>query len=194
MDTLVIPAASNASHNLVGTVLEEGARLGFGTFIVAAGVFGLIERWPSMEKYWWVFGGGLWAAVQVFLFDFDGGADLLLGMVFVCLGFGLFVSGRKATTARKGLVAIVLVTVAISALFQVGLILNQPGDPITLSESMEGGISPEMGEGQLESIHTIYWEKQYPESCYYTVAASGDLMAWVQKSGADLMANTCPRV
>jgi hypothetical protein len=125
--------------------LLGGARaLKLAAPLVPLGVIGAV-RSRRDEEATWVLAGGLWFAVQVFFLDFDGAPDLLLGLVFLAIGVGLFVDSLPNRRQPVVIGAIVAIAVAMLAWTVHGGIFIPPAD---------------------EHLQSLYWQQQWPADCH----------------------------
>lgn len=98
--------------------------LGYTTVVVLVGLSGLVRLVADQrDRVLWVVVLGLWAAVQILVFDFDSYPDLFLGMVLVSVGAGyLYATGSRRSRVGLGGTLVVLLLISVVALGGVGFL------------------------------------------------------------------------
>lgn len=162
---------------------------------------------------WWVAVGAGWSIIQILFLDFNGYPDLFMGLSFFAIGVGILVDS-VSDVYRKGIVALLVVLVAISIFWTggTGVVFDPYGtayketkESPPLAASVVFAVGKQLGmadddvDKKYESdvvevnpsrgVIEMYRNKEFPETCRYRM--SGDQVGWVRTINGSLTPKQC---
>lgn len=188
VETVLVPLAVSATSEggtLLGRLERVGWAAGYATPVLALGVAGLVRAHTPGRR--WALALGAWFVGVVLLVDFDAPPDLFPSVALAGLGLGFLLADRSEP-ARRGVGALLAVTVVTSALFLGGVgLLSDPhavpeakpvADPATVDAPYDGA-----------ERRALYWHRLEPTTCHVFIGKKQAI--WIERTGGSRTAPTC---
>ncbi|MDZ7730789.1 MAG: DolP-mannose mannosyltransferase [Natrialbaceae archaeon] len=189
LQTVLGPLYGIEGYTIAGRLLAFLLEFGPGVLLVPLGGAGLvIGLRRDVTRYWWVgLGAGIYL-LQIFL-ELQGAIEWIFGLVFLALGVAVVVDRTNRPVLVAGVIAVLALT---SLVWGAGWL----GQGAVATELEQHSVPPyetlPEDPAAIDSMETIYWEKQEPASCHYRLGHKQK--AYAQRVGESLTVETCGRV
>jgi hypothetical protein len=191
---VIIPAVVGGEAPLVEKLLAGGAHFKWASPFVLVGGYGFLRsvRGTLGTEHWWVTVCTVWFAAGLFLIDFDTGGytDLIPGLAFLAIGFGLFADRYADRGNLSPLAALMAAVILVNtvALGSFGLVFQ----PVETREpqSMESLATNERAQAlhavpdDTPDVRYLYWNEETAETCHYRLSLTE--VQWLQRARGEI--------
>lgn len=178
-EVVVAPLLDPPSGDVISQALLPPRRLDFALPTALVGGITALLAWRASNRLWWLSVAAVWFGFQALYLDPNHQDDLVVGMVIVGIGYGLYVGnvfGRDDFGERWRLMLVAAAAGFLALnIWDAGLSYNhiQP-----LYETLEPG-----------TLEYYYWDAVPPETCH--IRRASDENTFVQTMGGDWEAQLC---
>jgi hypothetical protein len=205
----IAPLQISEPLNLLRRLGKGVVGLKYSAITLFLGLSGLIYSLKDSNRmnYLWIYIPAVWFGLQIFLVDFDGFADLFLGMTFISIGCGFVINRLEREEIKYILVSSLLLIAVIGSIFNGGMgviyssTFNNPSGEQPALRGFLLNLQSEVGENQTDqnssetgssirySTQERFWNKIRPSSCH--IRMSGLEKKWIQSTSAEIHEKEC---
>lgn len=205
VEVLYVPLTTQGTQSVLQRLGKLLLYLAYALVPVTLGAYGLLADRSRLPRGWWVYLGAAFGGLQV-LFDLDSAPDLYVLVMFLALGFALFVARAEPRT-RRVLSVVLAAIVLVNAVWVGGLVTNPVGESAGnaggndtgdsgfgtdlrgIAESVDVSRPGEPPRHGIPAVRDLYWHSRTPPSCHYRL--SGTERDWLAKTGRPYHESGC---
>lgn len=216
VEAVVAPVTSGETQSFLYRLVKGTLAIGWSLPLCLLGIVGLALQISNRGKgRLWTLLLFLWFSLQIFVFDYDGTDDLIIGFVLVSIGIGLLYEYEFSFNIKWYLEGLIIAMVIVNAVTLGGAgVVTHPIDytgsdaespllprSIVWAANQAGYDSYQIGGIPVYESHVVdspygtkeiprmYWDKIRPTSCHYRLS---DLeLRWISKTSDTINQTQC---